>query len=101
MRLAREREEAGEQIAPLVVQAIEIGARVLDREQTAANTDFVKAEFERQAREVEQQFAERAQLVSVELTKSVETAFGAEGGVVPVSWRSTSATSRAPRSSIR
>ena len=62
VRLARERAEAGEEIAPLVVQAIEIGARVLDREQTAANTDFVKAEFERQAREVEQQFAERAQL---------------------------------------
>ena len=83
VRLAREREEAGEDIAPLVVQAVEIGARVLDREQTAANTDFVKAEFERQAREVEQQFAERAQLVSVELTKSVEQAFGAESGVVP------------------
>ncbi len=29
VRLAREREEAGEEIAPLVVQAIEIGARVL------------------------------------------------------------------------
>lgn len=83
VRLARERAEAGEEIAPLVVQAIEIGARVLDREQTAANTDFVKAEFERQARDVEQQFAERAQVVSAELTKSVEAAFGAESGVVP------------------
>ena len=80
---SRERVDAGEEIAPLVVQAIEIGARVLDREQTAANTDFVKAEFERQARDVERQFAERAQLVSAELTQSVEAAFGAEAGVVP------------------
>lgn len=83
VRLARERAEAGEDLAPLAVQAIEIGARVLDREHAAANTEYVKAEFERQAGEVERQFAERAQVVSAELTRSIEAAFGAEAGVVP------------------
>lgn len=83
VRLARERADAGESLAELVHQAVEIGARVLDREQAAAHTDFVKAEFERQAREVESAFGERAQAVSAELTTAVERAFGAEAGVVP------------------
>lgn len=83
VRIARERDEAGEDLAELLLQAIEIGARVLDREQAAANTEYVKAEFERQAREVETQFAERARAVSEDLTKSVEAAFGSEAGVVP------------------
>ena len=67
----------------LIVQAIEIGARVLDREQAAANTEYVKAEFERQAREVEQQFGERARLVGEQLENAVTAAFGAETGSVP------------------
>src|SRR5512134_679034 len=65
--LAREREEAGEDPAKLVGDAIEIGARVLDREQTAANADFVKAEFERAARELDAAFVERARKVSERL----------------------------------
>ena len=83
VRLAGERQDAGEDLADLVTQAIEIGARVLDREQAAANTEYVKAEFERQAREVESQFAERASAVSTELAQRIEAAFGAEAGVVP------------------
>ena len=47
VRLAREREEAGDPPPGSCTDAIEIGARVLDREQTAAHADFVKAEFER------------------------------------------------------
>ena len=83
VRLAAERQAAGDDLADLVTQAIEIGARVLDREQAAANTEYVKAEFERQAREVETQFAERASAVSTELTQRIEAAFGADAGVVP------------------
>ncbi len=83
VRLAGERQDAGEDLADLVVHAVEIGARVLDREQAAANTEYVKAEFERQAREVEVQFAERAGAVSTQLAQRIDAAFGAEAGVVP------------------
>jgi hypothetical protein len=67
VRLAREREEAGEDVARLVRDAIEIGARVLDREQTGANADFVRAEFERAARELDTAFVERAAKVAERL----------------------------------
>lgn len=67
VRLAREREEAGEDVARLVRDAIEIGARVLDREQTGANADFVRAEFERAARELDSAFVERAAKVAERL----------------------------------
>ncbi|MEA2350827.1 MAG: hypothetical protein QOG86_1768, partial [Thermoleophilaceae bacterium] len=60
VRLVREREEAGDDPVKAVVDAIEIGARVLDREQTGANADFVRSEFERAARELETGFADRA-----------------------------------------
>ncbi|HSD76105.1 MAG TPA: hypothetical protein VLA98_01825, partial [Solirubrobacteraceae bacterium] len=80
--LAREREEAGEDPAKLVGDAIEIGARVLDREQTAANADFVKAEFERAARELDAAFVERARKVSERLDQKVDEAFGPEHGHV-------------------
>src|SRR5213078_803604 len=45
VRLAREHDDP----AKLLLDAIEIGARVLDREQTGANADFVRAEFEKAA----------------------------------------------------
>jgi hypothetical protein len=80
--LAREREEAGEDPAKLVADAIEIGARVLDREQTAANADFVKAEFERAARELDAQFVERARKVAERLDQKVDEAFGPDNGHV-------------------
>ena len=72
--LAREREAAGESLDALVSQAIEIGARILQREQTASDTDFVKAEFERQANEVEQQFSESAKKVRRRRRSSAEAA---------------------------
>jgi polyhydroxyalkanoate synthesis regulator phasin len=68
--------------ARFVVEAIEIGARVLDREQAATDTDFVKLEFERTARELNQQFTERATKVADRLDQKVEEAFGAEHGHV-------------------
>ncbi|MEA2397040.1 MAG: hypothetical protein QOK25_596, partial [Thermoleophilaceae bacterium] len=52
VRLVREREEAGDDGVKVVVDAIEIGARVLDREQAGANADFVRSEFDRTARDV-------------------------------------------------
>ncbi len=46
-RVVRERAEAGQQPARTVSDAIEIGARVLDREDVGAEVDYVRAEFER------------------------------------------------------
>src|ERR671918_2136830 len=48
-RVVRERTEAGQPARETVGKAIEIGARVLDSEETAANVDYVRAEFERHA----------------------------------------------------
>ena len=78
VRLAKEAENP----AALITDAIEIGARVLDREQTAANTEFVKAEFERAARDLDKEFVERARLVAQRLDEKVDEVFGDETGHV-------------------
>lgn len=80
VRLAETREEAGESVARFVQDAIEIGARVLDREQTGANAEFVKTEFERAATELDARFVERARLVAERLDAKVDEAFGPENG---------------------
>lgn len=51
-RVVRERAEAGQSPPRTVADAIEIGARVLDREDAAAEVDYVRAEFERHAAEL-------------------------------------------------
>jgi hypothetical protein len=71
VRLVREREETGDDPAALLVDAIEIGARVLDREQAGANADFVRGELEKVTREVNTQIAQK-----------VDEAFGAHSGHV-------------------
>lgn len=80
VRLAAERERAGEDPARLVFDALEIGARVLDREQTGANADFVKTEFERAARELDTRFVERARLVAERLDAKVDEVFSLDTG---------------------
>jgi hypothetical protein len=82
VRLAHAREEAGEDLARLVLDAIAIGARVLDREQTGANADFVRAEFEKAARELDAAFVDRARLVAERLDKRIDDVFGPENGHV-------------------
>jgi hypothetical protein len=78
VRLAREADNP----AGFVGDAIEIGARVLDREQTAANAEFVKAEFERAARDLDKEFAERARNASDRLDAKFDEVFGGETGHV-------------------
>jgi hypothetical protein len=82
LRLVREREKAGEDPAKAVVDAIEIGARVLDREQAGANADFVRSEFDKVSREVEAAFTERAREAAEQLEKQMEAVFGPESGVL-------------------
>jgi hypothetical protein len=78
VRLAAERDDP----ARFVVEAIEIGARVLDREQTGANAEFVRAEFEKTARELDSAFVERARAVAERLDRKVDEVFGPEHGHV-------------------
>jgi len=78
VRLADERDDP----TRFVVEAIEIGARVLDREQTGANAEFVKAEFEKAARELDSEFVERARKVADRLDEKVDEVFGPEHGHV-------------------
>jgi hypothetical protein len=80
VRLVHEREEAGEDAAKIVVDAIEIGARVLDREQAGANADFVRSEFDKVSREVEEAFTARAREAGEQLEKQMEAVFGPETG---------------------
>ena len=78
VRLASERDDP----VRFVVEAIEIGARVLDREQTGANAEFVRAEFEKTARELDVAFVERARAVAERLDQKVDEVFGPEHGHV-------------------
>ena len=80
VRLAREREDAGEEAARLVVDAIEIGARVLDREQAGANAEFVRTEFERASGDVQRAFGEQAHAVAEALQGKLEEVFGPDSG---------------------
>jgi hypothetical protein len=82
VRLAREREESGDDVARLVSDAIAIGARVLDREQTGANAEFVRAEFEKAARDLDAAFVERARVVAERLDARIDDVFGPENGHV-------------------
>ena len=78
VRLASERDDP----VRFVVEAIEIGARVLDREQTGANAEFVRAEFEKTARELDKEFVERARKVADRLDARIDDVFGPEHGHV-------------------
>jgi hypothetical protein len=82
VRLVQELEQRGEAPDKLVRRMIEVGARVLDREQTGHQADFVKAEFERQARQLDAEFVERARRVAERLDQKVDEVFGPEDGHV-------------------
>ncbi|MDX6582504.1 MAG: hypothetical protein QOI10_1688 [Solirubrobacterales bacterium] len=56
-RVVRERAEGGHAPAQTVRDAIEIGTRVLEREGTAVEVDYVRAEFERHAAELRERIA--------------------------------------------
>jgi hypothetical protein len=80
VRLVREREESGEDTVKAMLDAIEIGARVLDREQAGANAEAVKAEMERAARELNDEFAERARKATEALEQRLDAVFAPDAG---------------------
>ena len=80
VRLVREREQNGDDPVKTVLDAVEIGARVLDREQAGANAEFVKTEFEKAATELNSQFTDRAREVAEFFNTRVDQVFGPENG---------------------
>jgi hypothetical protein len=80
VRLVREREQNGADAAKTVRDAVEIGARVLDREQAGANAEFVKVEFEKASRQVQQEFTEQARTIAQFFEGQFAAVFGEEDG---------------------
>ena len=64
----------------VAIDALEIGARVLDREQTGANAEFVKTEFEKVSKSVEAEFGERAKAAAEELGQKLDEVFDPDTG---------------------
>jgi hypothetical protein len=80
--MVRELEERGAPPDRLVRRMVEVGARVLEREATGQQADFVRAEFERAARQLDADFVERARKVAERLDAKVDEVFGPEHGHV-------------------
>ena len=80
VRLVRERKQNGDDPVKTVLDAVEIGARVLDREHAGANAEFVKTEFEKAATELNSQFTDRAREVAEFFNTRVDQVFGPENG---------------------
>src|SRR4051794_17027049 len=78
--LVRERTDAGEDPVRVICDAVEIGARVLSREQAEMNADFVRNEFEKVSREVETAFSDKARVVAEFFGAKVDEVFAPENG---------------------
>jgi len=82
-RVVRERVEGGQEATRTVVDAIEIGARVLDREDAAAEVDYVRAEFERHAGELRERLTRSLEAGDEKLAERISHNFdgGRDGSV--------------------
>jgi hypothetical protein len=77
-RVVRERAEAGQPAQRTVSDAIEIGARVLDREDAAAESDYVRLEFERQAGQLRERLTKAIEAGDQQLAERITQSFDAE-----------------------
>ena len=82
-RVVRERAEGGQPPAQAVRDAIEIGARVLEREGAAAEVDYVRAEFERHAAELRERLIRSLEAGDEQLAQRISESFdaGRDGSV--------------------
>ena len=80
VRLVRDREQNGDDPVRVVRDAVEIGARVLDREQAGANAEFVKTEFEKASKDVQQEFTEKARTIAEFFETQFAAVFGEDDG---------------------
>jgi hypothetical protein len=65
-----------------VTDALEIGARVLDREATGAEVEAIRHELERASAEAEHAFSERARQIAEGLEQQFERFLGEDGGAM-------------------
>jgi hypothetical protein len=77
-RVVRERAETGQPPAETVIKSIEIGARVLEREGTAAEVDYVKAEFGKHTAELAERLSNTLEGGSDQLAEEIAKTFGAD-----------------------
>src|SRR5918996_2525397 len=77
-RVVRQRAESGQKAPETIAKAIEIGARVLDREEVAAEVDYVKREFERLAAEHREQLESKNREAADRIESEIRRAFGSE-----------------------
>ena len=77
-RLVRERAESGRAPADTVVKTIEIGARVLDSEETAANVDYVRHELEAGLGQLRSQLGGTLEEGAKTIGEQIAAVFGAE-----------------------
>jgi hypothetical protein len=80
--LVRARVEAGDDPVRVVADAIEIGARILDREQAGASVEVLRSDLEKASREVEERLGATSEQVVTELRTRLEEAFGPDQGHV-------------------
>src|SRR4051794_1031932 len=81
--VVRERADAGEDPGRVVADAIEIGARVLDREQAGATVEVLRADLEKASRDVEARLGATSEQGVSELRTRLEEAVGPGQGHVP------------------
>ncbi|MGI9019508.1 MAG: hypothetical protein ACR2G3_02210 [Solirubrobacterales bacterium] len=77
-RVVRERAEAGQPAPETVTKAIEIGARVLDSEETAVNVDYVRAELERQSSTLAERLTKTLEAGDQQLAERIGRSFDGE-----------------------
>lgn len=77
-RVVRDQKREGREPAETVTRAIEIGARVIESEGTAANVDFVNSQFERHMGSLAQELAKSLESGSEELAEQIAASFGAD-----------------------
>jgi hypothetical protein len=82
VELVRNRAEAGEDPVRVVTEAIEIGARVLDREQAGATVELFRADLEKSTREADAALGKRTDQLAQEIARKVDELFGPDSGQV-------------------
>jgi hypothetical protein len=76
--LIRDRQEAGTAPAETIAQTIEIGARVIDSETTAANVDYVQRVFEERVGRLGEHLSDTLEEGSAELARHIADNFDVE-----------------------